>query len=63
MEDDIIIGKNDRLEHVAQLANSDRYQSIMSRVGSALAEEDAAKAQGTTSQGPLLRAEDDPTYK
>ena len=64
MEEDIVIGKNDKLEDIAHLAVSDRYQSIMTQVRAALAN-DSAKAEGTTAAqgGSLLHAEDDPTYK
>ena len=59
MEEDIVIGKNDKLKDVAQLATTERYQSIMSQVAAALTEEDTAPQP----LGPLLRTEDDPTYK
>ena len=61
MEEDIVIGRNDKLEDIAQLATTERYQSIMAQVGAALEAEDAA--EGSSVQGPLLRTEDDPTYK
>ncbi|KAG7675206.1 hypothetical protein Ndes2526B_g08067 [Nannochloris sp. 'desiccata'] len=64
MEEDVVIGKNDKLADVAHLANSEKYKSIMSQVRAALSEEDS-KFEGTTAAeaGPLLHAEDDPTYK
>ncbi len=62
MEEDVVIEKNDKLADIAHLANSEKYQSIMSQVRAALSDEDTARAEGTAG-GPLLHAEDDPTYK
>jgi hypothetical protein len=67
MDDGIVISKNDKLADIALLAKSEKYQSIMSQVRAALSEEDSAKADDRSTVagqgGPLLHAEDDPTYK
>lgn len=65
MDVEVVIGKNDKLADVAHLADSEKYKSIMSQVRAALSEEDSAKSEGATAAqaGPLLHAEDDPTYK
>jgi len=65
MEEDVVISKNDRLTDVARLADSENYKSIMAQVRAAISEEDSAKSEGAAAAqaGPLLHAEDDPTYK
>jgi hypothetical protein len=63
MEEDIVIGKNDKLVDITKLADSEKYQSIMSQVRAALSEEDHSAKAETSQGGPLLHAEDDPTYK
>ena len=63
MEEEIVIKKGDKLKDIAKLATTERYQSIMARVHTAITHADTKQQQQQQPQGPLLHSEDDPTYK